>query len=672
MTRPPQQEIRKATSKGEVRIRSFCTPEEIRRYSFHDQFASHAQYKSLYTRKESLIGDAARPEANVVLALTAEDRIVGFGVLAYPDPGERWLQLGKGLMTEVRVIEISREWRAARLASDLLGMLLTHPEIEEKIAYMVGYAWTWDLDGTGLKAQTYRQLLIKLFSSYGFKEFETNEPNICLKHENLFMCRVGKKVPQGVVDQFSWLRFGITSEISEHHGAGTQETQTEELVNSLFLPLREEKLTWLGIHHDWKCNRLVLRAAREWEADTDWTRYQRDFTTEHPLTSNAAYLNHDQTWELFHRYRLHGYLDDVSAMIEKGRHQGLECFYEPRRHIRIIHFMHSNTLGRHNICHALRSGGICLFHPDRPEPEVIAEGLKLSRAMSFKNAGARLPFGGARVAIQAEAIDLGDYAGIGFIAYALDRTRTFVGPDMGFAPEVVDVMRREGYSVNITGGFDSKIGPPGASTAYGVYLALKEAAYIKFGTLNLAGKRIVVQGVGAVGFPLVDQYLTGEDAEIYVADLLQAPVEKLLARHPGQVHALAPEEVVSFAGDILMPCAIGGIIDESLIDHLKYQVIVGGANNTLKADTQKEEIRLADELERRGIVYVIDWLHNTAGIISGAEAYLNSGRESRKRVSAQVEKVCRDGVRQHLQAAAAQGVSPTEQAYRHYNAVIYG
>ena len=195
-----------------VTIRSFCSPDEIETYAFPDFFSKDGQSKSLYTQKESLIRDAVKPDANVVLALTADNTIIGFGVLAYPDSGDRWHQLGAGAMMEVRVIEVARPWRSGHLASTILEFVLTHPRIENIIAYMVGYSWTWDLAGTGLTADEYRAVLIKLFSAYDFQALETNEPNICLKAENLFMCRLGKAFPERMVEHFNWLRFGIAPE----------------------------------------------------------------------------------------------------------------------------------------------------------------------------------------------------------------------------------------------------------------------------------------------------------------------------------------------------------------------------------------------------------------------------------------------------------------------------
>jgi len=204
------QEIILTTPKGDVRIRSFCSPGEIRKCTFDREFTFHADYKSLYTSRELLEKSAEQPEANVVLALVEQNHIIGYAVLAYPDPEERWADLGPEIMMEVAAIEVSRSWRSHKIAASILKMMVVHPQIEEKIVYMVGYSWTWDLNGTGKTAQQYRQMLINLFKPQGFKEYQTNEPNICLKSENLFMCRVGNDIRQVILDRFKWLRFGLS------------------------------------------------------------------------------------------------------------------------------------------------------------------------------------------------------------------------------------------------------------------------------------------------------------------------------------------------------------------------------------------------------------------------------------------------------------------------------
>jgi acetoin utilization protein AcuA len=207
---PLSREDRVVTPRGDVRIRSFCRPLFIRQYSFDSEFKTGDHYKSLYTQRATLEDNAQRTDANVVLAITEPQRIIGFGVLTYPETGERWAELGLHLMMEVKAVEVARDWRFAGIASRMLNMVLDHPLIEDKIAYMVGYSWTWDLEGTRKTAQEYRAMLTRLFGRYGFQEYQTNDPNICLKPENVFMGRIGKNISQVIRDRFKWLRFGLT------------------------------------------------------------------------------------------------------------------------------------------------------------------------------------------------------------------------------------------------------------------------------------------------------------------------------------------------------------------------------------------------------------------------------------------------------------------------------
>ena len=440
---------------------------------------------------------------------------------------------------------------------------------------------------------------------------------------------------------------------------------------SLFIPLKRENLTTLFIYYHWKKDIVTLQAGREWEKETNWSRYGKDFTFEHALTNNNVYLGDQETWNLFKKYDLAGYLDEIIDLIKKGKHQGIECFFDKEHDIHFISNMHSNILGINNGYHAIRSGGIRRHEPGEEELEVIIDGLNLSRAMSFKNAGAQIPFGGSKITVQCRPLDLKDFKTIGFLAYALDRTRSFTGPDMGFSPELADVMRREGYSINIAGGFDSTIGPTGSPTAYGVYLAMREAVKFKFGKESLKEMSVVVQGVGAVGYPLVKKYLTEEGARIFVSDTVRDPVKKLVEQFPQSVKEIDSKDIYTIDADIFAPCAIGGIIGEENIKELKYSIIMGAANNQLKATSQEEEIRLSKELAKRDILFQVAWMHNTGGVIAGMEEYVNREKASMNNIMSHTEKVCKAGVRENLYSSEKEGLTPTEMAYKYYGSKIY-
>jgi len=209
LERYPSEQRVVSTDKGDILLESFCSAQRIEACTLDPQFGVYARYKSLYTKKESFVHLAETEGANIVLALIPDNHIIGFGLLVHPEPEERWSRVGPGIMIELKAIEVCRDWRSTGIARHMVEMLLSHPRLEEMIVYLVGYSWTWDLDGTGKSAQEYRQMLFRLFEPFGFREFQTNEPNICLKPENMLMARIGSRVPADIQNRFKWIRFGV-------------------------------------------------------------------------------------------------------------------------------------------------------------------------------------------------------------------------------------------------------------------------------------------------------------------------------------------------------------------------------------------------------------------------------------------------------------------------------
>lgn len=202
--------IAKATRVGSVQIRSFCTPGDLDGFEFDSGFSGGRANKTLFTGRESLRQQAQQPDTNLVIAICGANQIIGFAILAFPEPGDRWADLGPGVMMEVKAIEVVQRFRSAGVAGDMLKLLLNHARIEDRIIYMVGFSWTWDLSGARMTATQYRQMLVRLFKPHGFEHYPTNEPNVCLKPENLFMCRIGQNVTGIIIDRFKWLRFGLS------------------------------------------------------------------------------------------------------------------------------------------------------------------------------------------------------------------------------------------------------------------------------------------------------------------------------------------------------------------------------------------------------------------------------------------------------------------------------
>ena len=74
----------------------------------------------------------------MTLAFAPDGKIIGFGILEYPPPGERWQRVGDRIMMEVSVIEVGRPWRSLSISKKILRLLIDHPIKEERIFYMVG------------------------------------------------------------------------------------------------------------------------------------------------------------------------------------------------------------------------------------------------------------------------------------------------------------------------------------------------------------------------------------------------------------------------------------------------------------------------------------------------------------------------------------------------------
>lgn len=439
---------------------------------------------------------------------------------------------------------------------------------------------------------------------------------------------------------------------------------------SLFTPLREEGLTTLKIRYDFKTDIIRFQAAREWDQDLDFSRYNKDFIIDGLFTDDAVCLNTKEVWALYEKYGLRDYLEQVVGLVRAGKHFGIDAYYLAKYDIRYMMHEHSRKMGLTNRSQSIMAGGIRRHEPEEPEIEVIIDGLNLGRGMSFKNVAAGVPFGGAKATVQMGPLDLDNLEIMGFLAFAMDSCRVLTSPDMNFPTEMSDVITEQGYSTQYAGGPSGKLGETGRPTAYGVYLSLQEAVRFHEGKDSLKGKTVALMGLGAVGWYLGEHLLDAGVARLTIADTDPAVVQKFIAAHPGALIDTCPaSEVIYQDVDILCPCAVGAILHDESIPQLKCRYIWGSANNQLKASSQEEEIRLAALIADCGIHYQIDWCHNTAGVLSATEEYLYDG--TYESLMKKVEENVPAGTRQSLTEARANGLTPTENLYRKVGQILY-
>lgn len=281
-----------------------------------------------------------------------------------------------------------------------------------------------------------------------------------------------------------------------------------------------------------------------------------------------------------------GYESVVSGVDENAGYHG-------------IVFIHSTALGP-------AVGGTRLWSY-QSEQDAITDGLRLSRGMTYKNALAGLPCGGGKSIIMRPDTDFDReqlFRAHGRLVESAGG-KYITAEDVGTSPADMEWVRQETDHV---AGLQGKSGDPSPKTARGVFRAIQACARYCWGSDDLKGKTVAIQGCGHVGYFLAGE-LARAGAKLVVADVDQNKVDRVV-REFGAT-AVGAAEVMSAKVDVLAPCALGGIINDETIPHLQAGVIAGGANNQLL------EPRHGDALEQRKILYAPDYAANGGGVING-------------------------------------------------------
>ncbi|GHG41462.1 MULTISPECIES: Glu/Leu/Phe/Val family dehydrogenase [Amycolatopsis] len=251
------------------------------------------------------------------------------------------------------------------------------------------------------------------------------------------------------------------------------------------------------------------------------------------------------------------------------------------------------------------------FHPYPSERDALADVLRLAEGMAYKSALAGLPLGGGKAVIigdprtdkseqllRAYGRFVGEHGG-----------RYITACDVGTFPEDMDVVAAECAFVTGRSAAGGGAGDSAILTAAGVLEGLAAAARHRWGTAELAGRRIGVEGVGKVGRRVVAQLLAA-GAVVIASDV----DETALAALPPAVEIAAGRDELAAADlDVYCPCALGGVLTARLAETLTAKIVCGAANNQLA------EPEVAGLLDEAGILYAPDYVVNAGGLIQVAE-----------------------------------------------------
>lgn len=243
------------------------------------------------------------------------------------------------------------------------------------------------------------------------------------------------------------------------------------------------------------------------------------------------------------------------------------------------------------------------------EEEALIDVLRLSKGMTYKAACAGLNLGGGKAVIIGDPKTQkteGLFRAFGRFVNSLNG-RYITAEDVGTTVREMEYIFMETpWVTGIPKAFGGS-GDPSPYTAHGVFMGIKASVKEQYGADSLKGMRIAVQGLGNVGFHLVE-YLTKEQALVTVTDIDAEKVKKVGAQFGAKT--VAPDEIVSVECDVFSPCALGAVINDTTIHQLKTKVVCGGANNQLA------EARHGDMLREMGILYAPDYVTNAGGLMN--------------------------------------------------------
>ena len=180
-------------------------------------------------------------------------------------------------------------------------------------------------------------------------------------------------------------------------------------------------------------------------------------------------------------------------------------------------------------------------------------------------------------------------------------------------------------------------GTSAPSTAIGVFHGILASVAKAFGSPNLTGRAVLVQGVGAVGRSLAAE-LRDAGATLILTDVDEPRAKE--AANELDAEVVPPKEAVVTECDVFSPCGVGDVLDATSIASLRCRVVARAED--------------AERLAERGILYAPDYVVNAGGIIHLASLELLGEDEARR--DERVRGIA-DTLTEVFRTAEAEGIS---------------
>ena len=177
--------------------------EALHKLNFHFGLCA---FRPANQQKQALIQIASLDEGRIYVARIKE-MVIGYVTFHYADPLERWSEIHNPHILELGAIEVAKEYRALKIASNILKIAFKDSSMDNYLIFTTGYYWHWDLPNTNLDVWSYRKIMEHLLNKADFICMATDDPEVCSHPANCLMVRVGRKVPHEAIDGFEQVRF---------------------------------------------------------------------------------------------------------------------------------------------------------------------------------------------------------------------------------------------------------------------------------------------------------------------------------------------------------------------------------------------------------------------------------------------------------------------------------
>lgn len=337
--------------------------------------------------------------------------------------------------------------------------------------------------------------------------------------------------------------------------------------------------------------------------------------------------------------------DGIGAVVRYDRPTGAWIFIA----------LHDDTLGA-------PTGGCRMKVYDRPE-DGLWDALRLAEGMTYKWASIGFDFGGGKSVLAIpHPLEGAERTGLlrrfGALLNTLSGSYN-AGEDLGTTPEDMQTVSQVTPHVVGLDPSGGKPEDPGPYTALGVFVGIQAALEQRFGSAEMGGRTVLVQGVGDVGAPLA-RSLSEAGAEVLVVDLDAERAATFAAEIGGRV--VEASAMFETECDVYAPCAIGATVNPNSIPLLRCAIVAGSANNQLLSDAD------AQALKDRGILYAPDYVINAGGAMAFALIHqgISDGGVLRERVSS-----LREALAEIFREADTEGTTPLAAARSRVDRILH-